>query len=108
MDYVMVLKFGPLKGVKLTMPYINNESREALQPIENIIPQNVGDLNYCFTQLINNYLLQFSKPKAYVRFNEVIGALECCKLEIYRRLIGPYEDTKVEENGDVYPTKLKS
>lgn len=32
---------------------------------------------------------------------EIIGALEATKLEIYRRLIGPYEDTKLKKNGDV-------
>jgi hypothetical protein len=31
----------------------------------------------------------------------VIGALENCKMELYRRKIAPYEDIKIEENGDV-------
>jgi len=32
----------------------------------------------------------------------VIGALEACKLEFYRRAVVPYEDKKIKENGDVY------
>ena len=33
----------------------------------------------------------------YQNVNAIIGALECAKLELYRRLIAPYEDTKVEK-----------
>ena len=29
-------------------------------------------------------------------------ALECAKLELYRRLAAPYEDEKRKETGDVY------
>lgn len=35
-------------------------------------------------------------------YQGAVGALECCKLEMYRRLIGPYEDTAIGRNGDVY------
>ena len=38
----------------------------------------------------------------YVKLNELIGVLECAKLELYRRVASPYEDEKVESNGDVY------
>ena len=38
----------------------------------------------------------------YARFNEMIGVLECCKLELYRRVISNYEDKKMRQNGDVY------
>ena len=31
----------------------------------------------------------------------MIGALESAKLELYRRSIALYEDTKIKENGDV-------
>jgi hypothetical protein len=37
----------------------------------------------------------------YQHFNDVLGALEGAKLELYRRRIAPYEDTKIVENGDV-------
>ena len=32
----------------------------------------------------------------------LVGVLECAKLELYRRLAAPYEDLKIEDNGDVY------
>lgn len=32
----------------------------------------------------------------------MVGALECAKLELYRRIAIPYEEQKIQENGDVY------
>jgi len=29
--------------------------------------------------------------------------MECAKMEIYRRLVAPYEDRKIVQNGDVNP-----
>jgi hypothetical protein len=57
-----------------------------------------GELNYLFTRIIDRQLDNAN----YARYNEIIGALECCKLELYRRMIVPYEDKKKKENGDVY------
>jgi len=31
-----------------------------------------------------------------------LGAIECAKLEFIRRVVSPYEDTKIASNGDVY------
>ena len=39
---------------------------------------------------------------SYAEINRIIGALECAKLEIYRRLAVPYEDEKIILNGDVF------
>lgn len=41
-------------------------------------------------------------PLSYADINEAIGALECAKLELYRRIAVPYENRKLAENGDVY------
>lgn len=80
------------------MPYISQEARERLaKPYEH--PQTPGELNFFFSMLSKEYLGE--KPN-YQRFNDVIGALEGCKLEIYARLVRPYEDKKIEEHGDVY------
>jgi len=38
----------------------------------------------------------------YQNINDLLGALEGAKLELYRRVAAPYEDEKVESNGDVY------
>ncbi len=79
------------------MPYIKAEDRDALDCGDIICTP--GELNYVITDLVVNYL--GDKPN-YAKFNEVIGVLECAKLELYRRMVAPYEDTKKEENGDVY------
>jgi len=82
------------------MPYIKQERREKISPaVVNFCPQNAGDLNYVITVMIDNYIHNYGEN--YANYNEMIGALECCKLEYYRRLISSYEDEKIKENGDV-------
>lgn len=80
------------------MPYIPQDRRDNLLNGE-IRPVNPGDLNFLITMIIQDYLAPSAR---YTDFNDVIGVLECAKLELYRRLVAPYEDTKIEENGDVY------
>jgi hypothetical protein len=63
-------------------------------------PETAGELNYLITTLVDDFLLD--KGKSYASINEAIGALECCKLELYRRVAAPYEDEKIDQNGDVY------
>ena len=65
-----------------------------------LLPVNAGELNYRITQLIDAYIL--SHKKDYATMNEIVGALECAKLELYRRIMAPYEDTKMHVHGDVY------
>jgi hypothetical protein len=81
------------------MPYLTEERQKQLLEY-NYQPENGGDLNFLFTNVIRNYL--WFHGHSYSRFNDVIGALEGAKLELYRRIIVPYEDQKMEENGDVY------
>ncbi|MBT4120606.1 MAG: hypothetical protein HOA57_00755 [Candidatus Magasanikbacteria bacterium] len=86
------------------MPYILQSDRERLDPkikelAETInTDQRAGELNYTITKL----LLALKGNGKYKDYNELMGALESAKLEFYRREIAPYEDTKIEENGDVY------
>ena len=84
------------------MPYITKEDRvkfeETLNNLE--VPKVAGELNYLFTCIIKQYLEQ--KGVSYTNMNEVVGVLECAKLELYRRMTAPYEDKKIKENGDVY------
>lgn len=77
------------------MPYIKKEDRTWAR----INPQTAGELNYAITMIVKEFLAE--NPN-YQRFNDVIGALEGCKLEVYRRLVAPYEDVKIKENGDVF------
>lgn len=82
------------------MPYIRKEVRE--EAATN--PYNPGELNYCLTRQIDLYL--GDRPN-YRLINEVIGVLECAKMELYRRIAAPYEDKKIIENGDVYGSKAR-
>lgn len=81
------------------MPYISNRRRFELDDDDNPTPQTAGELNYLLTSLIRKY---FNGHKNYQAINDVIGALEGAKLEFYRRIAAPYEDTKISSNGDVY------
>jgi len=56
-----------------------------------------GDVNYLLTKILLS-----TRPGRYEEYNTLIGALECCKFELYRRAISVYEDQKIQENGDVY------
>lgn len=59
---------------------------------------NAGLLNYAITGLIiRSYPLE-----SYGDLNQVVGVLECVKLEFVRRKLYPHEDRKAKENGDVY------
>jgi len=68
-------------------------------------------------------IIEVYSPPKYYRYNRAIGMLECCRLEFerrynvksvlaynlldkvilkfYKEIIGPYEDEKIEQNGDV-------
>lgn len=81
------------------MPYISTERRADLS-YHGSIPRTPGELNYSITNLIGWYMR--AGKVDYAKINEVIGVLECAKLELYRRVAAPYEDKKMEENGDVY------
>ncbi len=87
------------------MPYIKEEKREKFDEGLALIEESLdveyfeGELNYIVTYLCK-YL--YEAYPDYQRINALIGALECAKLELYRRVAVPYEDKKMQENGDVY------
>lgn len=83
------------------MPYISPERR---QPVLSggIQPKNwtPGDLNFLVTVAANAYLE--GRGLSYQTINDVVGVLECAKMEFYRRIAVPFENTKMSINGDVY------
>lgn len=83
------------------MPYVDEEARIRLDG--GAAPGNAGELNYVITRIVDAYLMQRGGLR-YAGINEVIGVLECAKLELYRRIAVPYEDGKKEASGDVYRT----
>jgi len=89
------------------MPYIHPAYREALDPyIEDLIDQidygSMGEINYIITRLCDAMLGEVR----YSKINSLIGVLECAKLELYRRVAAPYENDKIDENGDVYKGQI--
>lgn len=88
------------------MPYITQEQRgfidDALSTLINTLDWVESDkldgvMNYVITKIIRS---QYNNGK-YAEYNSAIGVLECCKLEFYARAVRPYEDTKIQVNGDV-------
>lgn len=80
------------------MPYIKPERRQ--QIIFGSLPLNAGELNYQFTILLKLYYTQHGLN--YQVINDIVGALEGAKAEFQRRVVAPYEDSKIKLNGDVY------
>ena len=87
------------------MPYIGKQSRERLKPLTDAIKNeyfnNPAELNYLVAMITDHYLDQTHTKISYQRYNDVIGALEANKLELYRRSVSDYEDKKIKENGDL-------
>lgn len=101
------------------MPYIKQEFRDELDAVVDAFAAKVkeihdknpaqtrdGLLNYSLTRAFN----QVFADARYHDFNELIGMLECCKLEYYRKYLADYEDLKESENGkvDTFNKKDKS
>jgi len=90
------------------MPYITEEDRCAMElpdaPMSLTAhydnPTKPGELNYIISSFCDAYIT--NKGMSYTTTNEVIGVLECAKLELYRRVLAPYEEQKCRENGEVY------
>ncbi len=83
------------------VPYIKKSIREqfGINKLFNCY-SDVGELNYVLTIVIKEYMQE--KGLNYTVANGIVGALECCKHEFQRRILDPYEDKKIKENGDVY------
>lgn len=92
------------------MPYIKPEYRMRIntqidQLVDAICSQLLvggdrdGTLNYAITRLIN----RLYPVEKYSDYNAAIGVLECAKAELYRRRVAPFEDDKINYNGDVRP-----
>jgi hypothetical protein len=88
------------------MPYIKELDRVKFKPIleefDKIILHSListGDMNYLITKMVHNFLDE--KGVSYKNINEMIGVLECAKLELYRKIASPYEDEKEKTNGKI-------
>lgn len=80
------------------MPYLTSERKEYIDGRVGPM-KNAGDLNYAIHNLIEEYVAH--NKVSYGTYNEIVGALECVKQEVYRRAVAPYEDEKAALNGDI-------
>jgi len=96
------------------MSYINEEERleldDAIETMAKAIKDNktalvnphnfanfLGRINYCFSRV----LMLVMKDISYSKIAMATGVLENIKQEFYRRVASPYEDKKINENGDI-------
>lgn len=84
------------------MPYIDQTSRELIDPMlkdVQIEDMGAGELNYTITSLCHRWIRR--KGLKYINLAIVFGVLITALLELYRRIVAPYEDKKIRENGEV-------
>ena len=91
------------------MPYLTPAARIPIQDYVDVLAEAMmdnsddlsiaGTLNFVIFRLVHRIIS--TRGESYARYNGLIGAIECCKQELYRRCVGPYEDKAIERNGDV-------
>jgi hypothetical protein len=82
------------------MPYVEHHTRNRLA-LYHPHMMHPGELNFAITSLLIDYLK--TNGRSYRTMHDIVGALESAKAEFQRRVINPYEQNKLEENGDAYP-----
>lgn len=84
------------------MPYLSNGyERIMLDNIverlsERFVHDTPGKLNYILFALCKRYV-----PKNYTDLRNFLAEIHEAECEIRRRILAPYEDQKIQENGDV-------
>jgi hypothetical protein len=72
--------------------------KDAISVLVNEIKAK-GDLNYVVCEIIGNLVLR--DGIGYTTISNWIDTLPDAEAELRRRLLDPYEDLKIKENGDV-------
>lgn len=90
------------------MPYLSSGVRRAaLEP--QMRPQDGAELNYVICRLIDRYIADAGLR--YPTLQAIDGALDLAKAEFQRRVVEPYEQMKLFDNGEVfihaYPELMK-
>ena len=96
------------------MPYISEDDRKELDTCIDQLTHCISDIkhslnnphdfsiylgriNYCFSRIISGLM---GNP-SYTKIAMITGVLENIKQEFYRRVASPYEDIKIQQNGDI-------
>jgi len=93
------------------MPYIPSQDRPAYDGLIDQLAEALaaqpadrrkGHANYVVTQLVRKaWGVHTASGESYSNYADVIGTLECAKLELYRRWVADYEDKAIQKNGDL-------
>ena len=85
------------------MPYIEQNRRAIFNKhLEGLLDSShieKGDLTYCVYHLALQYIQVHGQR--YQHISDACSALADAEAEIRRRILNPYEDKKIVENGDV-------
>lgn len=96
---------GALELSKATIAKWCDGGDAAKMPLIDLPQTPLDELHFRITGAACCFVKLMSADDDYID-NEltmsVLGAIECAKLEFYRRVAAPYETTKALENGDVY------
>lgn len=85
------------------MPYIRQEQRHDIDILVDALApllKDPGRMNYAISRLIHRTVER--EGQSYDCFNAILGVLDAVAKEFYRRVVAPYEERKMEQNGDVY------
>ncbi len=88
------------------MPYIKPQYRTDIDELLKPLMQHLRTLplekqDGAFNYTVTKILKALYADDNYFTYNRSMGALSAVKDEWYRRVIVPYEDKKIKENGDV-------
>ena len=87
------------------MPYIPLTDRKPLDlKMAPLLEENLpaGSLAYVLTRIVLNYIFRQGTRVTYAALALAIGVMFLTMLEVVRRVVNPYEDTKAKENGEVF------
>lgn len=92
------------------MPYIKEEHRKTLEPIIDNLLREIANIqlddntanveciiNYFMLKLLSNVYSVKTQGEIY----DVIGLLECCKLEFYRKTAASINDQEEYDQGEI-------
>ncbi|MGD2072135.1 MAG: hypothetical protein PVG65_01430 [Candidatus Thorarchaeota archaeon] len=89
------------------MPYTKKGDRPTIRQLVHKLSHEIikkGDLNYAICELVGTLILRTGI--GYTNISEWVDGVDGAERELTRRLLNPYEDKKIQENGDVESFEL--
>jgi hypothetical protein len=98
------------------MPYITQEERKTINPELKKFLMFMGHMTpgqFVYV-MYSMGLWQVAKggvekvPIDWTKCNEVMGNFDCVAKEFYRKIVGPYEEQAIKQNGDCQPPRANT